>query len=56
MVSTERMPPSPTVSLSRIDYAPGGLNPPHTHPRATELVFVLYGTLDVGPMDFFGLI
>jgi len=38
------------VSLSRIDYVPGGLNPPHTHPRATELVFVLYGTLDVGPM------
>ncbi|XP_047059576.1 germin-like protein 5-1 [Lolium rigidum] len=36
------------VSLSRIDYAPGGLNPPHTHPRATELVFVLYGELDVG--------
>ncbi|CAL4964492.1 unnamed protein product [Urochloa decumbens] len=36
------------VSLSRIDYAPGGLNPPHTHPRATELVFVLYGKLDVG--------
>ncbi|MBA0736232.1 hypothetical protein Gogos_009801 [Gossypium gossypioides] len=24
------------VSLARIDYAPGGLNPPHTHPRATE--------------------
>ncbi|KAF8724052.1 hypothetical protein HU200_021063 [Digitaria exilis] len=37
------------VSLSRIDYAPGGgLNPPHTHPRATEVVFVLYGKLDVG--------
>ncbi|KAF5739934.1 germin-like protein 5-1 [Tripterygium wilfordii] len=36
------------VSLSRIDYAPGGLNPPHTHPRATEIVFVLYGQLDVG--------
>ncbi|XP_020210822.1 rhicadhesin receptor [Cajanus cajan] len=36
------------VSLSRIDYAPGGLNPPHTHPRATEIVFVLEGTLDVG--------
>ncbi|KAK7269496.1 hypothetical protein RIF29_22226 [Crotalaria pallida] len=36
------------VSLSRIDYAPGGLNPPHTHPRATELVFVLEGQLDVG--------
>ncbi|XP_075501925.1 germin-like protein 5-1 isoform X2 [Primulina tabacum] len=36
------------VSLSRIDYAPGGLNPPHTHPRATEIVFVLYGQLEVG--------
>ncbi|KAH0461007.1 hypothetical protein IEQ34_008582 [Dendrobium chrysotoxum] len=36
------------VSLARIDYAPGGLNPPHTHPRATETVFVLYGALDVG--------
>ncbi|TVU22395.1 hypothetical protein EJB05_32087 [Eragrostis curvula] len=36
------------VSLARIDYAPGGLNPPHTHPRATEVIFVLYGKLDVG--------
>ncbi|CAN6467145.1 unnamed protein product [Victoria cruziana] len=36
------------VSLSRIDYAPGGINPPHTHPRATEVVFVLEGSLDVG--------
>lgn len=36
------------VSLSRIDYAPGGLNPPHTHPRATEIVFVLDGELQVG--------
>ncbi|KGN61037.1 germin-like protein 5-1 [Cucumis sativus] len=36
------------VSLARIDYAPGGLNPPHTHPRATEIVFVLEGQLDVG--------
>jgi len=36
------------VSLARIDYAPGGLNPPHTHPRATEIIFVLYGELDVG--------
>ncbi|OVA13500.1 Germin [Macleaya cordata] len=38
------------VSMSRIDYAPGGLNPPHTHPRATEIVFVLEGALDVGFM------
>ncbi|XP_016435431.2 nectarin-1-like [Nicotiana tabacum] len=36
------------VSLSRIDYAPGGINPPHTHPRASEMVFVLEGELDVG--------
>lgn len=36
------------VSLSRIDFAPGGLNPPHTHPRATEILFVLEGELDVG--------
>ncbi|TXG48960.1 hypothetical protein EZV62_024835 [Acer yangbiense] len=36
------------ISLSRIDYAPGGINPPHTHPRATEVVFVLEGQLDVG--------
>nr|GMD48502.1 germin-like protein 5-1 [Ipomoea batatas] len=36
------------VSMSRIDYAPGGLNPPHTHPRATEMIFVLEGELDVG--------
>lgn len=36
------------VSMGRIDFGPGGLNPPHTHPRATEMVFVLYGELDVG--------
>ncbi|MBA0763932.1 hypothetical protein Gotri_013325 [Gossypium trilobum] len=36
------------VSMSRIDYAPGGVNPPHTHPRATEMVFVLEGELEVG--------
>ncbi|KAJ6744261.1 GERMIN-LIKE PROTEIN SUBFAMILY 3 MEMBER 3 [Salix purpurea] len=37
------------ISLVRIDYAPyGGLNPPHTHPRATEVLFVMEGTLYVG--------
>ncbi|XP_059311219.1 nectarin-1-like [Lycium ferocissimum] len=36
------------VSMARIDFAPGGINPPHTHPRATEMIYVLYGTLDVG--------
>ncbi|GMN25861.1 hypothetical protein TIFTF001_001081 [Ficus carica] len=36
------------VSLVRIDYAPYGQNPPHTHPRATEILVVLEGTLYVG--------
>uniref|UniRef100_A0A6N2NIC3 Cupin type-1 domain-containing protein n=1 Tax=Salix viminalis TaxID=40686 RepID=A0A6N2NIC3_SALVM len=37
------------ISLARVDYAPyGGLNPPHTHPRATEILTVLEGTLYVG--------
>ncbi|KAK6288993.1 hypothetical protein POUND7_000534 [Theobroma cacao] len=37
------------ISLVRIDYAPNdGLNPPHTHPRATEILVVLEGTLYVG--------
>ncbi|KAL2937720.1 Germin-like protein subfamily 1 member 17 [Bienertia sinuspersici] len=37
------------ISLARIDYAPhGGLNPPHIHPRATEVLTVLEGTLYVG--------
>ncbi|TVU36837.1 hypothetical protein EJB05_18787 [Eragrostis curvula] len=37
------------VSMARVDYAPwGGLNPPHVHPRATEMLFVVEGTLEVG--------
>ncbi|KAL2937725.1 Germin-like protein [Bienertia sinuspersici] len=37
------------ISLVRIDFRPhGGLNPPHTHPRATELLTVIEGTLYVG--------
>ncbi|XVE62681.1 hypothetical protein DITRI_Ditri06bG0139100 [Diplodiscus trichospermus] len=37
------------ISLARIDYAPyGGLNPPHTHPRASEILVVAKGTLYVG--------
>ena len=35
------------MSVSRADFAPGGLNPPHTHVRASEIVFVLEGELDV---------
>ncbi|KAK1280840.1 Germin-like protein 8-2 [Acorus gramineus] len=36
------------ISLVRIDYAPYGQNPPHTHPRATEILTVIEGTLHVG--------
>ncbi|CAI0545757.1 unnamed protein product [Linum tenue] len=36
------------ISMVRIDYAAGGQNPPHTHPRATEILLVLQGSLEVG--------
>ncbi|RWR72667.1 putative germin-like protein 2-1 [Cinnamomum micranthum f. kanehirae] len=36
------------ISMVRIDFAPWGINPPHTHPRATEILTVLEGTLYVG--------
>ncbi|XP_077242835.1 germin-like protein 8-2 [Tasmannia lanceolata] len=36
------------ISMARIDFAPYGLNPPHTHPRATEMIVVQEGTLYVG--------
>jgi quercetin dioxygenase-like cupin family protein len=36
------------ISLARIDFAPYSLNPPHIHPRGTEILVVLEGTLLVG--------
>ncbi|KAL1829503.1 hypothetical protein ACET3Z_007915 [Daucus carota] len=36
------------VSLARIDFAPFGLNAPHTHPRGTEIFTVIEGTLRAG--------
>lgn len=36
------------ISMVRIDYASWGLNPPHTHPRASEILTVLEGSLHVG--------
>ncbi|XP_073002877.1 putative germin-like protein 2-1 [Typha latifolia] len=36
------------ISLARIDFGHKGQNPPHTHPRATEILTVLDGTLLVG--------
>ena len=34
--------------MARFDFAPYGLNPPHTYPRGTELLVVMEGTLLVG--------
>ncbi len=36
------------ISMVRVDFAKGGLVPPHTHPRATEIIFVVEGSLFVG--------
>jgi quercetin dioxygenase-like cupin family protein len=36
------------ISLACLDLAPYGLIPPHTHPRASEILVVLEGTLYVG--------
>jgi len=36
------------MSAGRVDFAPGGVNPPHLHPRATEIGFVMEGTLLTG--------
>ena len=50
LINVMRIPGLKTlgISLARIDYAPLGENPPHTHPRATEILTVLEGTLYVG--------
>ncbi|PIM97755.1 hypothetical protein CDL12_29770 [Handroanthus impetiginosus] len=36
------------ISMNRVDLAPGGLNPPHTHPRATESGIVVRGKVLAG--------
>lgn len=36
------------ISMNRVDIAPGGINPPHSHPRATESGVVIYGKVLVG--------
>lgn len=40
-----------SVSYALLQYAPGGLNAPHTHPRSAELLIVLQGCLKVGVVD-----
>ncbi|KAL2895435.1 putative germin-like protein 2-1 [Bienertia sinuspersici] len=36
------------ISMARLDFAPYGLIAPHIHPRATEVLTVLEGTIYVG--------
>lgn len=36
------------VGVARLDLAPGGVVPPHTHPGATEVLFVLQGEVRAG--------
>ncbi|RZC78378.1 hypothetical protein C5167_002621 [Papaver somniferum] len=40
-----------SVSMAILDYPAGSVNPPHTHPRSAELLFVVEGSLDVGFID-----
>ncbi|KAG6546552.1 hypothetical protein Mapa_012101 [Marchantia paleacea] len=39
------------VSNALLIYPPGSVNVPHTHPRGTETLFILEGTLEVGLID-----
>jgi uncharacterized RmlC-like cupin family protein len=36
------------LSAARFDYVAGGVNPPHVHARASELLYLSQGTLFVG--------
>lgn len=36
------------LTLARLDLAPNGFFPPHTHPRASEVLTVLEGSMEVG--------
>lgn len=41
-----------SVSYAVLQFpANGGVNPPHTHPRSAELLFLVAGSLDVGFVD-----
>ncbi len=44
------------ISHVRLDFAPGGVIPPHTHPLASETLFVLEGTLFVGFVSYDGVL
>ncbi|GLJ47591.1 hypothetical protein SUGI_1005090 [Cryptomeria japonica] len=43
-----------SVSMAVLQFPAGGVNPPHTHPRASELLYLLTGSLVVGVVDTTG--
>jgi len=40
-----------SVAYAALTYPPGTINPPHTHPRSAELLFLAKGSLNVGFVD-----
>ncbi|KAF8021808.1 hypothetical protein BT93_G2062 [Corymbia citriodora subsp. variegata] len=40
-----------SVSMAVLEFSAGSVNPPHTHPRASELLFLIHGSLEVGFVD-----
>jgi len=36
------------ISVNRVDFAPRGVNPPHSHPHTTETVLAISGQVLVG--------
>lgn len=40
-----------SVSTAVLLFPAGAVNPPHTHPRSAELLFLVYGSLQVGFVD-----
>ncbi|KAL5974296.1 hypothetical protein ACLOJK_030960 [Asimina triloba] len=53
LTNAKNLPGSNTqgLAMARIDVAPSGLVPPHSHPRASEITTVVRGTLLVGFVD-----
>ncbi|KAL7202250.1 hypothetical protein ACSBR1_033845 [Camellia fascicularis] len=39
------------MSMAVLQFPVGGVNPPHTHPRSAELLFVMEGSMEVGFVD-----
>lgn len=42
------------VGVTLVEFQPKSLNPPHTHPRGTEVLYVMAGCLHVGLVDTTG--